>query len=139
MFLENNDKKIIKSAIKTMLNIVKSETKTLLQSGNGISLPNNPPNKRTGALANSLRITTTKLSGSITANVPYALALESGAKLYTKGSPKRVHRKINTNNAGKLRMEPRPFLSVVFEKNENNFQKRLVDALNKSIAFKDTK
>ena len=125
----------LRQALRAALQLVKQRTQAAIKATSPPSAAGGFPASRTGKLASSLMVTVKGLSGSITDKVPYALALESGARRYSRGH-KRKHGKADTTLA--FRMQPRPFLSVIMESSQPEFQKRFAKAMDEGIKFKAT-
>ena len=107
------------------------------------SAPGEPPVRVSGTLRESLKAYVYK-SGegfAVRARMFYALFLEAGAK---GGSPRAPsHRARRSRRAGikssRRTLDPRPFLDRVMQQEEQNLQRRTVQAMREGLTWKQTK
>lgn len=144
------DKKLLKTTLRQAGQEVAKIDRALLR-GKGAgrkygkhqaSAPGSPAAKRTGALANAVRVRVSKNGESVRVieNQFYSRFLEVGAKGGGRqrrggGSARTKRGAVQTRRI----LLPRPSLAVAVKQVEGNLQERIVNALSRSVEFRPGK
>jgi len=124
----------IRKALRAAGRLVADRAKSLIQGSSGG--PGNPPKSRTGSLASKMRVTMRGDRVTITDNEYYALALEAGVA--NDPRPRKSKKAGGQISQTIRRMMPRPYLSTALNASTDEITRRLQDAIQKNITFKET-